>query len=609
MTERVTLIDQLRDWAEKRPDRQAIATKVDGDWASLSWSEYWNAARETAKGLIALGHEVGDCVAIVGNNRTEWVICQFGIMSARGVPAPIYTTLTEDQCAYIVNHSKAKIAICDNQEQLDKYLSAIEQDMMDVEKIITMDSLKSDDERVMSLEDLRALGREQDDAKLDERIDALTEDETALLIYTSGTTGKPKAVQLDHAGMVMIGDAIVKRMPPFAEEGVYRSVSYLPLCHVAEQLFTNLMHLRTGGEVYFCPDLKQIKDYLTDVRPTLFLGVPRVWEKFQAALEAKLAETGGLKGWLVGWARRTELEAFKREVATGEPQGGFFRNFAGKILGGVREKLGMDQIIAAATGAAPISLGTLEFFASLGITIYEGYGMSETTGVATCGVFGSPKFGTVGKALDGVTIKIAEDDEILLKGKNMTRGYLHQPEKTAELLDDEGWLHTGDLGSLDDEGHLRITGRKKDLIITAGGKNVAPAEMEAYMKQIPGVGQAVVVGDRQPYLSALITLDPEGLADLCDKLGIDNGGLEKVSKDDAVQKYLNEKIESECNAHVARYQTIKRFEVLPVEFTLEGGELTPTMKIKRNEVNKKYADNIEALYSKPKKAAATAPAE
>ncbi|MCB9593123.1 MAG: long-chain fatty acid--CoA ligase [Sandaracinaceae bacterium] len=609
MTQRKTLVDQLEGWAKKRPDRQAIATKVDGSWQTLTWSEYWTAAREVAKGLIALGHEVGDCVAIVGNNRSEWVLCQFGIMSARGVPAPIYTTNTDEQTAYIVSHCKAKIAICDDRVQLDKYLRCIEAGLMSVDKIVTMDAIGSSDERVMSLEALRALGREQDDAALDERLEDLTEDETALLIYTSGTTGVPKAVTLEHGGMVMIGEAIIERMPPFAEEGVYRSVSYLPLCHVAEQLFTNFMHLATGGQVFFCPDLKLIKDYLVDVRPTLFLGVPRVWEKFQAALEAKLADTGGLKGWLVGWARAKELESFKQEVATGRPVTGFMRSQAQKILGGVREKLGMDQIVAAATGAAPISVGTLEFFASLGIVVYEGFGMSETTGVATCGTYGKPRFGTVGKALQGVTIKIADDEEILLKGRNMTRGYLHMPDKTEELLDADGWLHTGDLGALDDEGNLKITGRKKDLIITAGGKNVAPAEMEAHIKQIAGVGQAVVVGDRQPYLSALITLDPESLPELTSRLGIADEGLEKVSKSDAVRKYLTDQIEAECNAKVARYQTIKKFEVLPVEFSVEGDELTPTMKIKRNVVNKKYASNIDALYASPEGKAAAAPAE
>lgn len=213
MTQRKTLVDQLEGWAKKRPDRQAIATKVDGSWQTLTWSEYWTAAREVAKGLIALGHEVGDCVAIVGNNRSEWVLCQFGIMSARGVPAPIYTTNTDEQTAYIVSHCKAKIAICDDRVQLDKYLRCIEAGLMSVDKIVTMDAIGSSDERVMSLEALRALGREQDDAALDERLEDLTEDETALLIYTSGTTGVPKAVTLEHGGMVMIGEAIIERMP------------------------------------------------------------------------------------------------------------------------------------------------------------------------------------------------------------------------------------------------------------------------------------------------------------------------------------------------------------------------------------------------------------
>jgi len=610
MTERNTLIDQLQGWAKKRPNRQAIATKVNGRWQKHTWAEYWDDVRAAAKGLIALGHETGDCVALVGNNRSEWVISQFGIMAARGVPAPIYATNTEEQTAYIVTHSRSKIAICDNQAQLDKYLGCISKGLMEVDKIITMDELESDDERVMSLDALRALGREQDDAELDDRLEKLTEDEVALLIYTSGTTGVPKAVMLDNGGMVVMGGALVERMPPYAEEGVYRLVSYLPLCHVAEQLFTNIMHLATGGEVYFCPDLKQIKEYLSDVRPTLFLGVPRVWEKFQAALEAKLADTGGIGGMLAGWARKKELACFKQEVSTGRPVKSLSRSAAQKVLGSIREKLGMDKLLAAATGAAPISVGTLEFFASLGITIYEGYGMSETTGVATCSRFGKPRFGTVGQPLEGVTIKIADDEEILLKGRIMTRGYLHMPERTAELLDDEGWLHTGDLGSLDKDGFLKITGRKKDLIITAGGKNVAPAEMEAYIKQISGVGQAVVVGDMQPYLSALITLDPEGLPELCSSLGITNSGLEKVSQDDKVKRYLTDKIETECNAKVARYQTIKRIEVLPVEFTVEGDELTPTMKIKRNVVNKKYASEIEALFAKPRgqKDAAAAPA-
>jgi long-chain acyl-CoA synthetase len=597
MGSRHTLVHQLADWAEQTPDAAAIHGKNDSGWYQLTWAEYWTAAREVAKGLIALGHTPGDCVAIVGNNRTDWTVTQFGIMAARGIPAPIYTTLTYDQVSWIVDHCKAKLAVCDGQVQYDKYRKGESEEMFGkIEKFVTFDKVDGD-ERTMTLDELRALGREQDDAELDKRLGELSETETALLIYTSGTTGQPKAVQLDQGGMVYMASVIMANFPSL-QDSTYRSVSYLPLCHVAEQLFTNMLHINSGGEVYFCPDLKQIKDYLIHAKPTLFLGVPRVWEKFQAALEAKLGEQTGFKAWLTQWALRTELAAFKAEMATGKKQDGFLRGIANKlVISKVKGALGLDELLTAATGAAPIGVATLDFFASLGITVYEGYGMSETTGVATCPVEGKPRFGTVGPALDGVTIQIAEDGEILLKGRGMTRGYLHQAEKTAELLDDDGWLHTGDLGSVDGDGYLKITGRKKDIIITAGGKNIAPAEMEAYIKSITGVAQVVVVGDRQPYLSALVTLDPENLEALAKDAGIGAEDLATMAANEVVSKHLMAKVESECNEKVARYQTIKKIKILPIEFTVDGGEITPTMKIKRNVVNDMYKTDIAALYA------------
>jgi long-subunit acyl-CoA synthetase (AMP-forming) len=263
----------------------------------------------------------------------------------------------------------------------------------------------------------------------------------------------------------------------------------------------------------------------------------------------------------------------------------------------VKSALGLENVIVAGTGAAPIGVSTLEFFASLGIVVYEGYGMSETSGLATLGDFGNPRFGTVGTALSGVTAKIADDDEILLKGRNMTRGYLRQDDKTAELLDGDGWLHTGDLGSLDEEGFLRITGRKKDLLITAGGKNVAPAEMEGYMKSILGIGQAVVVGDRMPYLSALIVLDVEMLEEVAKRSGAPLGDLAQMSKDPKVHDWAMAEVETCCNERVASYQTIKKIHILPVDFTVETGEVTPTMKIKRNVVSDRYDAEIAAFYA------------
>jgi long-subunit acyl-CoA synthetase (AMP-forming) len=268
------------------------------------------------------------------------------------------------------------------------------------------------------------------------------------------------------------------------------------------------------------------------------------------------------------------------------------------VLSKVKGALGLNKLEMASTAAAPISTGTLAFFASLGIVVHEYYGMSETTGLLTGNPKGACRFGTVGKPLLGVELKIADDGEIIARGRNMTRGYLRMPEKTAELLDEDGWLHTGDLGQLDSEGYLKITGRKKDILITAGGKNVAPAEMEGYLNQIPGVGIAVVVGDRMPYLSALVVLDPENLDTLAANAGVEAGSLEQLAGSEAVRAHVMARIEAGCNQHVARYQTIKRISVVPHEFSVEGGELTPTMKVKRNVVTEKYAPQIKQMYDR-----------
>jgi long-chain acyl-CoA synthetase len=595
-----SFVHQIESWASKKPDAPAIHDKgPDGHWRTLTWSQYWTAVREVARGLIALGHQPGDCVAIVGANRMEWVLAQFGIIAAKGIPAPGYPSNTIGQVAHILRNSEAKIAIADSGELIANYRKAVATDPENIhlEHLVCM--LDGQDDEAMTLDALRAKGREQDDAELDARLAAIGDDDVCMLIYTSGTTGVAKGVTLEHGGILHMQQAILGVAPMLrdAETNPYIIVSYLPLCHVAEQAATNFGSLATGGQVYFCPDIKKIKDYLGEVRPTVFLAVPRVWEKFQAVLEARLGDATGVKARLASWARDTERAAVIQEMTTGRPADSLSRSIANKlVISKVKGALGLDRLCLALTGAAPISLGTLEFFASLGIGVHEVYGMSETTGLLTGNPMGGVRFGTVGRALDGVEVRIAPDGEIIARGRNMTRGYLRMPEKTAELLDEQGWLHTGDLGALDDEGYLRITGRKKDILITAGGKNVAPAEMEAYLNQIPGVGQAVVVGDRQPYLSALIVLDPENLETLAANAGVGVASLEALASDDAVKKHLMARVEADCNANVARYQTIKRIKVIPHEFSVEGGELTPTMKVKRNVVAEKYAADISALY-------------
>jgi len=614
MAETWTLPRQIAKFAAERPDRKALVEmSPDGNWVSTTWSEYWDAVRGLAKALIGLGVQPGDGVALIGNNRSDWVIAQMGISAAGAVPAPIYVTNTVEQVAYIVKHCRAKVAICDSQAQLDKYLLALDRGLIDVEHIIMMDPVDAGREMVITLADAIVRGSEEGDAEVERRMEAAKPDDLALLIYTSGTTGVPKGAMCSHRGIEAMGQALIETYPEMMEIDPSRYVSYLPLCHVAEQVFTNFVGVRVGSETYFCGDLAKIKDHLVAARPHLFFAVPRVWEKFEAALTTNLLSATGMKAKLAAWARRVELESFKRSVETGDAVDTFQRRLANKlVISKIKSAIGLDQLLGAGSGAAPAAHSTLEFFASIGVPIHEGFGMTETTGMATANPLGRPRFGTVGQPLPGVQVRIAEDGEILLRGANMVSGYLYMPDMTKELWTEDGWLRTGDLGAIDDDGFLSITGRKKDLLITAGGKNVAPAEMENHLQGIPGVGQAVVVGDRQPYLCAILALEEEALPDLCRAAGVPVAPLGEIAKNAKVRAFLADRVESDCNAKVARYQTIKKFEVLPHMLSVDGGELTPTMKVKRNVINEKYKGLIDGMYaadaSKPVRAQQAPPA-
>jgi len=602
MTRR-TLVHLIERWAERKPNAAAIHGKKDGVWVALTWAEYWERVRGIAKALAALGHREGECVTICGANHAEFVQYQFGIEAARGIPAPIYGTSTLEQTAYITKHCGARFAVVDGLEQLEKILECESRGMIEpLEKVLTFFPVEHQDERVMSLDEVLALGAKESDSELEKRLEALTEDDISIMIYTSGTTGVPKGVEIDHAGQMLIGDALLKWAPQFTDgTAEYHTISYLPLSHQAEQLMTNVGSLTVGGQVYFCPDLKQIKDYLQDVRPTVFLGVPRVWEKFEAALSARLGEAKGIKAKLASWATSTELTCFEEQVERGVPAARYMplkRWLARKlVVDKVKLALGLDRLEIALTGSAPIAVGTQEFFASLGICIFEAYGMTETSGVATFTDRLRPVFGTVGKCLEGCEVRIGDEGEIQLKGRNCQTKYRGMPEKTKELYTDDGWLRTGDQGALGEDGNLKITGRLKELLITAGGKNVAPVELEQYVASTPGVGQVVVVGDRQPFLSALIALDPENLDALAEAAGEPQGtSMADLAASERVRSYLEKQVEERCNAKVARYQTIKKIAVLPNELTVEGGELTPSLKLRRPQILEKYAPQVEAFY-------------
>jgi long-subunit acyl-CoA synthetase (AMP-forming) len=591
----VTLpLDKIRSWAEKTPDSNALHTRTDSGWDSVKWSDYNKNVESIAKALLLLGLKKGECAVIIGNNRVEWLYAQFGIMTAGGVATPSYQTNTGEQLAYILNHSKARFIFAEDQSQYDK-LVACRSDLPNLEKVILFEDVKDADSNwSISFVDFLKMGESADDKSFQNCLNSIDKDDTAFMIYTSGTTGVPKAVMTTHYHLSYVGEALLRRFDMTVRS---RSISYLPLSHIAEQIATNNLQLETGGEVYLCPDALQMKDYLPLVQPNVMLGVPRVWEKVESALKGIIEGGSGFEKKLLKWGLQTELAAFDKGQKTGKSVSSFSRKLANKlVVSKIKDKLGMNQILHAFIGAAPSNLDNLRFFASLGIQINEVYGMTETTGIIATTSPSNRKFGTVGKAIEGVEIKIAADGEILAKGPALTKGYMHMPEETAELWEG-GWLHTGDIGLFDEDGNLKITDRKKDLIITAGAKNVAPQPIEALLKRINGVSQAVVVGDKKPYLIALLTIDPLALDALNGKLGLSATNPAELNSSKTFQDYITAEVDI-VNKRIAKFEKIGRFNVLDNDFTVENGELTPTMKMKRKVVNEMYAKRIKGVYAR-----------
>lgn len=587
-----SLIQKLSQWAHDTPNYPALHYNVEGQWHTVTWQQYYTTVTQVAGALVSMGLEKGECVVIIGNNRVEWLYAQFGIMAAGGVATPSYQTNTADQLAYIVNHSRARYIFAENQEQYDKLL-AKRAELTSLEGVILFDQVEDMDESwAIHFPDFLKLTSPQHEATVADRIKHAQPDDTSLVIYTSGTTGVPKGVLISHKNNSTVLNALVERFPFDFKS---RIICYLPLSHIAEQATTNVLQMKTGGEVFMCDDVLKMKDYLPYVRPNVMLGVPRVWEKFETALTGIMGQATGFKKKLLHWALATELAAFDEELETGKPVSSISRKLANKlVIQKIKEKMGMDQVVYAFTGAAPCGKATLRFFASLGIRICEVYGMTETTAILSTTAPDNLVFGTVGKPISAVELKIADDGEILARGDGLSKGYLHNPEATEELWQG-GWLHTGDVGEFDENGNLRITDRKKDLIITAGAKNVAPQPIEAHLKRIDGISQAVVVGDKRPYLVALLTIDSMGIENVAQRLGIEYTGMEALSGDQAYVSFVQQQVEL-INGKLARYETIKRFRILPEDFSVEAGDLTPSMKVKRKVVNERYNDLIEEIY-------------
>lgn len=594
MSEKITVMQAIEATAAKHGSKPALKAKMGGtEWQTWTWSEYRRDIRKAAKALMALGVGRNQGVSIIGFNHPQWAIADMGAIYAGAYPAGIYTTSSPAQCAYIAGHSDSRVAVVENEEHLAKFLE-IRDDLPLLEWIVMMFG-DSDDPKVLSWDDFLAKGDETTEDALEARIAEQDPDDVCTLIYTSGTTGDPKAVMISHDNITFTAAAALATIDGYLPTANHRLISYLPFSHIAEQVVSLHGPVVVGGCTYFAESIEKLGDNLREVRPTIFLAVPRVWEKIQAKIVAAASQNTGMKKKIGAWARGVGLEGgYADQKGQSRPM---MYGLADKLVfSKVRAQLGLDQCVAQITSAAPISKDTLEFFLSLGVPIMEVYGMSECTGPATLSLPNKYATGSVGWVLPGGEVKIDTDGEICMRGRHVFKGYLKNPEATADSLDSDGWLHSGDLGAIDDAGFVRITGRKKELIITAGGENISPNYIEGKMKAIPAISQFVVIGDRRKHLSALVTIDETQLDAAIAASGSPAKTMAEASECDKVHGWLLAQV-NEVNSGLARVQTIKKIKVLPADFTVDGGELTPTMKVKRRIVAEKYADAIEAFYA------------
>jgi long-subunit acyl-CoA synthetase (AMP-forming) len=584
----------LGETVKRDGDRPALRAKRDGTWRTTTWGAYARDARRVGRALISLGVQPQSGIALIGNNGPEWLIADVGAILAGAVPAGIYTTSSPEQVSYITDHCDAKVAFADTPEQVDKFVVSAER-MPKLEVVVQMQghatSGKQGRLRIIAWDELLKIGDEVAETELEARMNAQKPDDVCTLIYTSGTTGEPKAVMISHTNVVWTARTLIQVAKIGRDEIL---ISYLPLSHVAEQLLTIHGPMASGSLLYFAEGFDKFASNLVEVRPTLFLGVPRVWEKIQAKMIAAGANAPPMRKRIAKWARKIGLRSGYAEQK-GEARPLSLPIAKKVVFDKVRERLGLDRARLCFTAAAPISKDTLEFFLSFGIPLLEVYGMSECTGPATFSPPDDYRTGKCGMVFPGTELKIAEDGEVCMRGPHVFKGYLKDPAATKAALDDEGWLHSGDIGVIDDDGFVRITDRKKDLLITAGGENIAPQVLEGHLKAIPVVGQAVVVGDRKKYLAALVTLDPERVMSEAAAAGSPATTIEEAARCIMFREHLQKQID-EVNTRLARVQTIKKFVVVPTEFSIDGGELTPTMKVRRKVVNEKYRSEIESMY-------------
>jgi long-chain acyl-CoA synthetase len=582
-----TLPQAFQETAALQPD--AVAIRTVGDQVVITWRQYADQVRKIATGLSALGVERGHTVGLMLRNRPEFHLTDTAVMHLGAIPFSIYNTSAPEQIRYLFSNAENKIVFTEKD-----LLPAVKAAGTDLARVIVVDA---DVDGCLTLEHLESLGAEAD-FDFDSAWRSVRPDDVATLIYTSGTTGPPKGVELSHANLIAAFSAIVDLLGMQPND---RITSYLPHAHIADRVSSHYANIVLGVQVTDVADPRAIAEALPDVHPTTWLAVPRVWNKIKAGIETKLAtDATGVRRRLALWAIDTGIQA-ARLTLTGKsvpPSLAFRRNVADRlVLAKLRGALGLDQVRWAVTGAAPSPVETIEFAWGLGIPVFEVWGLSESVGCGTSARPGANKVGSVGQALSGVEISVADDGELLIRGPVVMKGYRHQPEKTMEAIDLDGWLHSGDIGTIDEHGFVTIVDRKKELFVNEAGKNLSPTNIEmAIQSASPVIDQVVAFGDAMAYVTALVVLDRDAAAAQAAALGMTDGSVAAFAQSREAREMLTAAVR-EGNAKLSRVEQIKRFLIVGTPWDPGGDELTPTMKLKRKPIAEKYSAEIDKLYA------------
>ena len=604
-----TIVDAFRENLRRRPANPALRRRKEGGWEQLTWADYGTAVSEVTAGLAELGIGPGESVGIFSNNRLEWHLADIGGLAGGCVTVPLYQTSAPEQVAYVLGHSDARVCFVENEDLLGRIL-AVKDRLPKLDRIVVFDdSDHLDDPTVLDFSALRAVGaaRLQREPGLFEALaSAVTADQVATLVYTSGTTGPPKGTIITHANIMW---TIRSAVSMFKIREGERLLSFLPLSHIAERMMSDFAPIAVGGETWFARSLATVAEDLRDCHPTIFFAVPRVWEKFQEAVLAKLGEEHGVKKLVID----RYLELGRRIVAKygAADRAPVWDRLPYQLLDGavgakVRHEMGLDRAHILITAAAPIHPDLIRWFHSLGLPIVELYGQTEVCGPTTCNPPEANHVGSVGLPIPGVRVRIADDGEILVKGGNVCSGYFRDGAGTSALLDEDGWMHSGDVGSIDANGYLHITGRKKDLIITAAGQNISPQEIETDLRHQPLVSEALVVGEGKRYLTALLTLDGDALTAWAERNG-KVADYEMLTDDPDLRTEVDRLVE-DVNQRRSRVEQVRKYRILPHELTIAGGEMTPTLKVKRSAVYDNYEALIDEMYADTQSTERPAPA-